>query len=202
MAAVSSTPRDRLLDAVIALMLADGFEGVSVRRVAGAAGASIGAVQHHFPTKSAMLAAAMERVSDEFMARLRASTDGADDPELLLRSVLTELLGAGEERRKATVIWLQRMARAAVDPEVAAGHAREWRELEALIAGLLWQCRKDQDTAWCADAAAELLALLDGLSAAQATELERMPSERAERLLDRRVRELLEPGAGTHRAER
>ena len=45
------------------VLVAEGFEGVSVRKVAARAGVSIGAVQHHFPTKDAMLAAAMERAS-------------------------------------------------------------------------------------------------------------------------------------------
>lgn len=98
MSPAAPAPRDRLLDAVIELLLADGFEGVSVRRVATAAGVSIGAVQHHFPTKQAMLTAAMERVSAEFTARLQHGAEGEDDPETLLRTLLTELLGAGEER--------------------------------------------------------------------------------------------------------
>ncbi|SDT19611.1 TetR/AcrR family transcriptional regulator [Microlunatus soli] len=190
----TAAPRDRLLDAVVELMLADGFEGVSVRRVATAAGVSIGAVQHHFPTKSAMLAAAMDRVSDQFTARLQCNAEGQQDPELLLRAVLTELLGAGEERRPGTVIWLQRLARAAVDEQAAAAHAKDWRDIEALIAELLRQCRPDSEPNWRQDMAADLLGLLDGLAAALVTEPDRMPRDRAERLLDRRLREVLGTG--------
>lgn len=191
---VNSAARDRLLDAVVELMLADGFEGVSVRRVATAAGVSIGAVQHHFPTKAAMLAAAMDRVSEEFTARLQCNAEDEQDPEKLLRAVLTELLGAGPERRAGTVIWLQRLARAAVDEQAAAAHAKDWREIEGLIVDLLHLSRPDSRPSWRQDAAADLLALLDGLAAAQVTEPERMPRDRAERLLDRHLQQLLAAG--------
>lgn len=175
-------------------MLADGFEGVSVRRVANAAGVSIGAVQHHFPTKAAMLAAAMERVSEQFTARLQGNIADEQDPQRVLQAVLTELLGVGDEGRQATAIWLQRLARAAVDEQAAAAHAKDWRTIETLLADLLRSCRPDRAGDWQADAAAELIALLDGLAAAQVTEPERMPRQRAERLLHRRLRQLLDAG--------
>src|SRR4028119_311297 len=63
-------PSDRLLGCVLDLLVAEGYEGISIRRVATAAGVSIGAVQHHFATKDALLAAAMDRVSQQFRERL------------------------------------------------------------------------------------------------------------------------------------
>nr|MDT0522890.1 helix-turn-helix domain-containing protein [Streptomyces sp. DSM 41633] len=65
-----SAPYERMADAVLRVLVAEGFEGVSVRKVAALAELSIGAVQHHFPTKDAMLAAAMDRASGRFLARL------------------------------------------------------------------------------------------------------------------------------------
>jgi TetR/AcrR family transcriptional regulator, transcriptional repressor of bet genes len=179
-----SAPSDRLVATVIELLMADGFEGVSVRRVATAAGVSIGAVQHHFPTKAAMLDAAMEQISEAFTGRLTEQLTADDDPERLLRVAAEELLGIGEERRAAGVIWLQRLARAAVDPDVARGHAADWLRVEDLISRLLSQCRADLDREWCRDRAAGLVALLDGLAAAVLTEPARMPPERARRILD------------------
>jgi AcrR family transcriptional regulator len=54
-----------LTDAVVAIIAESGFEALSVRTVAARAGMSIGAVQHHFPTKSQMLAAAMREVAGQ-----------------------------------------------------------------------------------------------------------------------------------------
>lgn len=187
-------PSERLTDAVIDLLVAEGFEGVSVRRVATAAGVSIGAVQHHFPTKAAMLDAAMRRASDQFTARLQQRLSTADPPDQLLRMVTGALVGVGAEERRVSVIWLQRLARAAVDPDVARGHAEDWQQLEQLLVELLTYCRPDRDADWCRERAAALLALLDGLAATVVTEPKRMPAERARRIADVELERLLEDG--------
>lgn len=187
-----SEAADRLADTVVELLVEDGFEGVSVRRVATRAGVSIGAVQHHFRTKEAMLAAAMQRASSEFEARLQTRLASNDDPAVTLRVLGDELLGVGEQRHAASVIWLQRLARAAVDRQLAAEHAKDWLEIEQLLTLVIGKCRPDREPEWHADQAGALLALLDGLAAAVLTEPERMPGERAERLLDQRLQELLD----------
>lgn len=184
-------PHERLTDAVVELLLAEGFEGVTVRRVAAAAGVSIGAVQHHFPTKAAMLQAAMDRSSTQAEARVAAALAEAPTPERLLRTLATELLAAGPERRMSSVVWLQRAARAVVDPAMAAGHARDWRGVEDQLTLAVSACRPDKAAEWCADTAASLLALLDGLAVALLTEPDRMPAERAERLVAARLDEIL-----------
>ncbi|MGL5817052.1 MAG: TetR/AcrR family transcriptional regulator, partial [Phycicoccus sp.] len=63
-------PSARIVDAVIDLVAERGMEGVSVRAVAGRAGVSIGAVQHHFPTKEAMLLAANDRIGTVVVERI------------------------------------------------------------------------------------------------------------------------------------
>jgi AcrR family transcriptional regulator len=186
-----ATPADRLADTVIALLVEDGFEGVSVRRVASRAGVSIGAVQHHFPTKAAMLTAAMQRVSKEFEARIQNRLRTEKDPVVILRVLCDELLGVGAERRAASVIWLQRLARAAVDPQIAADHTTDWMTVEKLLTSVIAQCRPDRSAGWQQDQAASLVALLDGLAAAVLTEPERMPAERADRLVAERLQQLL-----------
>lgn len=179
-----SEPADRLADVVIDLLVVDGFEGISVRRVATAAGVSIGAVQHHFRTKDAMVEAAMRRVSERFQERLdRQLSRVEEDPQHALAVVCDELLGIGDEQRRASVIWLQRLARAAVDPAVANRHAEDWQQIEQLLAALVGLIRPDRTRTWHRERAAALLALLDGLAAAVVTEPDRMPSERARRLL-------------------
>ena len=173
----------RLLDAVESVLVEEGFEGVSVRKVAARAGVSIGAVQHHFPTKDVMLAAAMERASVEFSERLSARIPAGATAEQAFRAVADELLGLGPERRTASVVWLARLARASVDEPTRRTHAREWQEVENLLSGLLQAARPGSDPQQSREDAAGLLALLDGLALAALTEPDRMPPERAERLL-------------------
>src|SRR3712207_1086777 len=136
-------PSDRLLASVLDLLVAEGYEGISIRRVAAAAGVSIGAVQHHFPTKDALLAAAMERVSRQFEARLDRRIAPGAGPAEVLRAVADELVSTGEERRPASVIWLVRLARAAVHEPTAEVHRREWQQVEDLLAHLIAAARPD-----------------------------------------------------------
>jgi AcrR family transcriptional regulator len=186
-------PSDRLLDCVLDLLVAEGYEGISIRRVAAAAGVSIGAVQHHFATKDALLTAAMDRISQQFQERLdRRIAPGAGPPEVL-RAVADELVSTGAERRPASVIWLVRMARAAVHEPTAEVHRREWQQVEDLLAQLVAAARPDLAEQAVRDEATLLLALLDGLAGAVAVEPGRVPAERAEALVARHLDALLRP---------
>lgn len=186
-----SQPTRRLLDAVTALLVEEGFEGVSVRKVAARAGVSIGAVQHHFPTKDAMLNAVMEEASEEFQRRLATRIPADATAEQALRAVVHELLVLDPDGRVATVVWTQRLARAMVDPSMRDRHAQEWLELEQLIAHLLRGVVPDQPSDWASDQAAFLLALVDGLAISQVVEPDRIPAERAERLVAEALDRLL-----------
>ena len=77
--------RHALLAATIETLVDDGFAGVTTRAVAGRAGVSIGALQHHFRSRSDLLAAAIEHLSEqlarEFVAQ--APTAGRSEPELV-----------------------------------------------------------------------------------------------------------------------
>ena len=186
-------PSDRLLDCVLDLLVGEGYEGISIRRVATAAGVSIGAVQHHFATKDALLAAAMDRVSQQFQERLERRIAPGAGPAEWLRAVADELVSTGEERRPASVIWLVRMARAAVHEPTAEVHRREWQQVEDLLAQLVAAARPDLAEQVVRDEATVLLALLDGLAGAVAVEPGRVPAERAEALVARHLDALLDP---------
>ena len=186
-------PSDRLLGCVLDLLVAEGYEGISIRRVATAAGVSIGAVQHHFATKDALLAAAMDRVSQQFQERLERRIAPGAGPAEWLRAVADELVSTGEERRPASVIWLVRMARAAVHEPTAEVHRREWQQVEDLLAQLVAAARPDLAEEVVRDEATVLLALLDGLAGAVAVEPGRVPAERAEALVARHLDALLDP---------
>jgi AcrR family transcriptional regulator len=54
--------RARLLDATVECLVERGWSGTSTTEVAGRAGVSRGAQQHHYPTKMVLVAAAMEHL--------------------------------------------------------------------------------------------------------------------------------------------
>lgn len=187
-------PSDRLLDAVVGLLATGGYEGISIRRVAAAAGVSIGAVQHHFPTKDALLSAAMDRLSQRFEERLAARVPADASPATALRAVAHELLGAEPDQRPASVVWLVRAARAAVDEATAAAHRAEWQQVEDLLAHLIGAARADLAPGRVRDEATLLLAVLDGLAVAGAVEPGRISAQRALALTDAHLDALLDGG--------
>jgi AcrR family transcriptional regulator len=75
----SAATRDALLDATIACLVEDGYANTTTSRVAERAGVSRGAHLHHFQTRQALVAAAMERLAERRGAELLAAAE--DLPE-------------------------------------------------------------------------------------------------------------------------
>ncbi len=60
----SASTREALLDATIACLVEDGYANTTTARVSERAGLSRGAHLHHFQTRQALLAAAMEHLAE------------------------------------------------------------------------------------------------------------------------------------------
>ncbi|MFV0459887.1 MAG: TetR/AcrR family transcriptional regulator [Actinomycetales bacterium] len=178
---MSASPR--ILQATIHVVATAGLEGTSVRSVAAEAGVSIGAVQHHFKTKADLLSAAMSTVAERFRADLQARLEQAEDSRDALRQSLYALACADQDTTPAA-IWTAFAAGACVDPALRSQHVAQWHQVEAFISSLVaaiapqWSPDRVQDTAGV------LLAMVDGIAVARAAETDRMPAERARRLVD------------------
>jgi AcrR family transcriptional regulator len=71
----SSTTREALLDATIACLVEDGYASTTTSRVAERAGVSRGAHLHHFQTRHALVAAAIEHLARRRTDELLATAD-------------------------------------------------------------------------------------------------------------------------------
>lgn len=71
----SSATREALLDATIASLVKDGYANVTTAGVAERAGLSRGAHLHHFQTRQALVAAAIERLARRRSAEQLAAAD-------------------------------------------------------------------------------------------------------------------------------
>ena len=71
----SAATRDALLDATIACLVDDGYANTTTSRVAERAGVSRGAHLHHFQTRQALVAAAMERLAARRSQELLAAAE-------------------------------------------------------------------------------------------------------------------------------
>ncbi len=91
----SSATREALLDATIAWLVEDGYANTTTSRVAERAGVSRGAHLHHFQTRQALVAAAIEhlarRRSEELLRAAGAAPDRARAGRRGARPGLVEL---------------------------------------------------------------------------------------------------------------
>lgn len=160
-ATMQSTAAETLTDHLITLISEAGLEAVSVRTVARRAGISIGAVQHHFPTKASMLTAAMKRVADRASTHLPAPKSANDFERL---QGLCDLLVPASRDDEASRVWVAFAARAVVDREIEEIYQHVWSRLRvALAEAIAAQGGVDAETA--DEQATMALALADGLTA-------------------------------------
>jgi AcrR family transcriptional regulator len=78
----SETMRQRILDATLSCLQTDGYAGTTVSRIIEVAGVSRGAPLHHFPSKSALIAAAAEQLIRRVyiqMGKAVAKLQGSED---------------------------------------------------------------------------------------------------------------------------
>lgn len=139
--------REELAAALWRLVMREGIEAASLRRVAAEAGWSSGSLRHYFQTQTQLLAFAMELVVERITARVRAI------PEADAAARLAQALPIDEERRMETQVFFAFTARALVDPDLRplrdeahaalrglcvaiAGSEREGQRLHALVDGL------------------------------------------------------------------
>jgi len=61
----SSAMRERLLDSTVACLVEYGYSGATVSRIAERAGVTRGAQVHHFPTKEALVVAAIRHLAEQ-----------------------------------------------------------------------------------------------------------------------------------------
>ena len=81
--------RLELIEATIECLKRYGHEGLSIRTISAQAGVSVGLINHHFPNKDQLIAAAYRHFNDELVAGLKAAVERADaSPRAQLRAFL------------------------------------------------------------------------------------------------------------------
>lgn len=142
----SAATREALLDATLASLVEDGYAGTTTARVCERAGLSRGAHLHHFQTRGALLAAAVEHLAEQLGEQLAPEIaslpDGpgrtADGLDLLWQAY------AGPLFQAALDLWTH----ARTDPELRASLEPVERMLErqtALLARHLFPGLVDRD---------------------------------------------------------
>ncbi len=178
-------PRPReaeLTDVVLRIVAARGLDVVSVREVATAAGVSIGAVQHYFPSKDDMLIAAFEEVVRRVRARL-TSVAHSTSVRRNLSAVLRQLIPLDEARTEEARIYVAFAVRAMHAPALAAIHQAVLDEVREALTGAIMSTG-DHDRASAGLAAQALVAATDGLALHAVSTADWLTKSRATKVID------------------
>jgi AcrR family transcriptional regulator len=163
--------RRQIAEAVTRLVAAHGLDGVTVAKTAAEAGASVGMVQHYFPTKDDMLRYAYTQVTAQAMARVeqRAAELDKRHHSSIRRAVsegLAERLPLDDARRTEWRVSFTFAARAVDRPDLAMVRATTEAAIRARLAEAIGNGKECGEVPADADPSAQaagLLALVDGL---------------------------------------
>lgn len=135
----SRATRTRLLEATVDCLVEHGWSGTTTTVVATRAGVSRGAQLHHYPTRAALVTAAVVHLAERRAAELRAEAEALPAGPRRLDRVIDMLAAAftGPLFVAALELWVA----ARTDPELRAAlvplEARVGREMHRLTVALL-----------------------------------------------------------------
>lgn len=161
-----SERREALIEATLTCLRKHGHEGASARRIAAQAGVSAGLITHHFPSISALVAAAYETLAMSLLRSIREHASEADvTPRERLRRFFEASFTPVLIEPDFFNTWLVFWSMIAHDAGVRAVQNRTYAAYRAALESLLGQLRKCEDVPEFRLRAAgiALSALLDGL---------------------------------------
>ncbi|MEU7831467.1 TetR family transcriptional regulator C-terminal domain-containing protein [Nonomuraea sp. NPDC049129] len=118
--------REELTRIVWGIISRDGIEGATARKVAEAAGVSVGGLRHYFDNQRGLLSFAAQAVARSVTKRITAHLD-ADLPGMQrAQLILEELLPLDDNRRVEVDVWLACLVRSHVDESLAELRDASW----------------------------------------------------------------------------
>jgi TetR/AcrR family transcriptional repressor of bet genes len=158
--------REALVEATLRCLKEYGHDGVSVRRISAAAGVSIGLINHHFPSKSGLVAEAYETLALSLQDPTRRQAENrAASPRERLTGFFRASFAPEIIDPQLFNVWLVFWSMVAHSPEIRAVHDRTYGKYRAMLEALLGQLSKTGAAPQfkLRPAAIALSALLDGL---------------------------------------
>ena len=127
--------QQQILDGALTLLARSGISGVSMRAVAREAGVALGLVNYYYEGKTALIAAALERIGEQDAALLDHATATAPDERLrqTLRRVVSPEMLTPDYLALRLQLWALPQADAELAEVNAAAHRRYRDGLAALI---------------------------------------------------------------------
>ena len=126
--------REAIIAAAIAVMLKDGFDGMTTRRVAAEMGAANGIIHHHFKTASDLKCAAFlhyEAAARAEFVEMRPALSATAALKLFVSD------HTDDTRESGMRFWAEAWRAAQADPELAGAYARAVSGWHRLLCGII-----------------------------------------------------------------
>lgn len=159
-------PEDRradLVEATLHCLAEQGHAGVSVRRIAAAAGVSAGLVNHHFDGIEALVAAAYEKMSTDLLAEVMSRVERETDPRARLSAYIAAIFSDAVLDPGLLKIWVVFWSMLPHAEPLKLIQKRMWADYHGSIARELAACPAADPAFDPAATALGLAALMDGL---------------------------------------
>ena len=128
----STGARERILDAAIEVLKADGYAGLTIAKVAARAGESKPLIAYHFGSKQGLVHAAGRAVAELITAEALSAVEGATTVEEVIRGAAEGIEGLLDRDERLARLYFDLAAVSVVDPEIR-GTITEvndgWREV-------------------------------------------------------------------------
>ena len=178
--------RDEILSATWRVIARDGITGATIRAIAREANCSRGILAHYFDDKADILGSALVMSHRRVAARMNARAVGLTGLAAL-RVVMLEALPLDEQRDLEAQIEISFWGRALGNPGLRKLQHAEFDRFAERLRGYLAEAENQgelRDGVDLAQAAHQLLVLIDGLSAERVLYPDRVSPDRQQEMLD------------------
>jgi AcrR family transcriptional regulator len=138
--ATPAVRREALVEATLSCLRQFGHEGVSVRRISAAAGVSIGLINHHFPSKSGLIAETYETLALSLLDSIRRQAENeAVSPRDRLSNFFRASFAPEILDPQLFNVWLVFWSMVAHSAEIRAVHFSTYGKYRSVLESLLGQ---------------------------------------------------------------
>ncbi len=127
----------QIAEATWRVIVEEGLEHATVRKIAAAAGLSVGSLRHYFASQSELFLFSMELVSQRVKQRIEAKNYEGTSKDML-KTFICEFLPVDEERRIEMEVWFVFSAKTLVDPKLSSLSEKVHNEMHEGFATVIY----------------------------------------------------------------
>lgn len=85
---INASTKDRIISATLDIIAAEGFQNVTIRKIAAMAGVNVAAVNYHFGSKDMVINEALKYITIQMKSAFNYLQDGTEAPEIKLEKFI------------------------------------------------------------------------------------------------------------------